>query len=118
MSANKILMIFFLQIAPIPASVQTILGTICKDVPGSYNDTSIWVYSRGEGACSRLEYEDINNDHLKMANKIVFVFQMPLPRDGKILDYSRWQQNLIGILQTVVFTILLIFNCLLFLLIS
>lgn len=25
---------------------------------------------------------------------------MPLPRGGKILDYSRWQQNLIGILQT------------------
>lgn len=25
---------------------------------------------------------------------------MPLPREGKVLDYSRWQQNLIGILQT------------------
>lgn len=25
---------------------------------------------------------------------------MPLPREGKNLDYSRWQQNLIGILQT------------------
>lgn len=25
---------------------------------------------------------------------------MPLPREGKILDYSRWQQNLIGILHT------------------
>lgn len=24
---------------------------------------------------------------------------MPLPREGKSLDYSRWQQNLIGILQ-------------------
>lgn len=24
---------------------------------------------------------------------------MPLPREGKTLDYSRWQQNLIGILQ-------------------
>lgn len=24
---------------------------------------------------------------------------MPLPRGGRILDYSRWQQNLIGILQ-------------------
>lgn len=35
-----------------------------------------------------------------MANRIVFVFQMPLPREGKVLDYSRWQQNLIGILQT------------------
>lgn len=35
-----------------------------------------------------------------MANQIVFVFQTPLPRDNKILDYSRWQQNLIGVLQT------------------
>lgn len=25
---------------------------------------------------------------------------MPLPREGNNLDYSRWQQNLIGILQT------------------
>lgn len=25
---------------------------------------------------------------------------MPLPREGEILDYSRWQQYLIGILQT------------------
>lgn len=25
--------------------------------------------------------------------------QMPLPRDNKDLDYSRWQHNLIGIIQ-------------------
>lgn len=25
--------------------------------------------------------------------------QMPLPREGMELDYSRWMQNLIGILQ-------------------
>lgn len=24
---------------------------------------------------------------------------MPLPREGRALDYSRWQQNLIGVLQ-------------------
>nr|CAD7446527.1 unnamed protein product [Timema bartmani] len=34
-----------------------------------------------------------------VANQLVFVFQIPLPRDMKQLDYSRWQQNLIGILQ-------------------
>lgn len=39
------------------------------------------------------------DDTYRMANKLVFVFQMPLPRDGKILDFSRWQQNMIGILQ-------------------
>ncbi|XP_050089191.1 protein wntless isoform X2 [Anopheles aquasalis] len=37
---------------------------------------------------------------MRMANQIVFVFQMPLPREGRQLDYSRWQQNLIGVLQT------------------
>lgn len=34
-----------------------------------------------------------------MANQIVFVMQIPLPRDGRVLDFSRWQQNMIGILQ-------------------
>lgn len=29
----------------------------------------------------------------------LLLLQMPLPREGKVLDYSRWQQNLIGILQ-------------------
>lgn len=87
-------------IAPVPSSVQTILATICKDVPGSHNDTSIWLYSRGDDHCQSLEHLDIENHDLKMANQIVFVFQMPLPREGRQLDYSRWQQNLIGVLQT------------------
>ncbi|KAG4072009.1 hypothetical protein HA402_010946 [Bradysia odoriphaga] len=88
-------------IAPIPASVQSILGTICDDVPGSHNDTSIWLYSRGAGQCSQTVRETIENKHddYRLANKMVFVFQMPLPREGKSLDYSRWQQNIIGILQ-------------------
>lgn len=69
-------------------------------MPGSHNDTSIWLYSRGEGKCEGLDHYEIEKDDVKMANQIVFVFQMPLPRDGKVLDYSRWQQNLIGVLQT------------------
>lgn len=36
---------------------------------------------------------------MKMANELVHVFQMPLPREQRDLDYSRWQQNLIGVLQ-------------------
>ena len=83
-----------------PASVQTVLGTICKDIPGSHNDSSVWLYSRGDGKCEVLDHEDIDKHDFKMANQMVFVFQMPLPREGKILDYSRWQQNLIGVLQT------------------
>lgn len=88
-------------IAPIPSSVQNILPTICKDIPGSFNDTTIWLYSRGNGKCERIPDEEFLSDNrdISLANQIVFVYQMPLPRDGKILDYSRWQQNLIGILQ-------------------
>ncbi|XP_055314054.1 protein wntless [Sitodiplosis mosellana] len=87
-------------IAPVPASVQTILGTVCKDIPGSFNDTTKWVYSRGLGKCETIHQSDLERHDIRLANQIVFVFQMPLPREGKVLDYSRWQQNLIGILQT------------------
>ncbi|XP_031626580.1 protein wntless [Contarinia nasturtii] len=87
-------------IAPVPASVQTILGTVCKDIPGSFNDTTKWVYSRGLGQCETIQQTDLERHDVRLANQIVFVFQMPLPREGKVLDYSRWQQNLIGILQT------------------
>lgn len=86
--------------APIPSSVQTILGTVCKDIPGSYNDTTKWVYSRGAGKCQTIDQNYFEHPDVGMSNRIVFVFQMPLPREGKVLDYSRWQQNLIGILQT------------------
>jgi hypothetical protein len=87
--------------APRPSSVQTILATICLDKPGSHNDTSVWIYTRGSKAsCDVVTHEEMLKDKLRMANKLVFVFQMPLPRDGVNLDFSRWQQSLIGILQT------------------
>lgn len=46
-----------------------------------------------------MEHTEILKDNFRMANQLVFVFQMPLPREGQQLDYSRWQQSLIGILQ-------------------
>lgn len=30
---------------------------------------------------------------------LLFILQMPVPRSSMQLDYSRWQQNLIGVLQ-------------------
>jgi hypothetical protein len=63
-------------LAPVPASVQTILGTICRDIPGSHNDTTKWVYSRGVGKCEIIDHNDIERHDLKMANEIVFVFQV------------------------------------------
>ncbi|XP_070508972.1 protein wntless [Chironomus tepperi] len=88
-------------IAPRPSSVQTILATICMDTPGAHNDTTHWIYTRGsKPSCDVVTHEEMIKDKFRMANKLVFVFQMPLPRDGYNLDYSRWQQGLIGILQT------------------
>lgn len=92
--------ICFISPAPVPSSVQTILGTICRDVRGSYNNTKFFLYSRGSNPCERLEHTDILRDNFRMANQLVFVFQMPLPREGQQLDFSRWQQSLLGILQT------------------
>lgn len=66
--------------APVPASVQTILGTICKDVPGSHNDTTKWLYSRGVGQCKTITHNDIDGHDLKMANQIVFSFQVSQDR--------------------------------------
>lgn len=87
-------------VAPKPSSVQTILGTICSDVPGAYNDTSLWIFPRGSNSnCKHVHHDEMLKDNVRMANKLVFVFQIPLPRDGMNLDYSRWQQNLIGVLQ-------------------
>lgn len=66
----------FIFTAPIPASVQSILGTVCDDVPGSYKNTSVWLYSRGVGQCSRTIREDIEKHDYDLANHMVFVFQV------------------------------------------
>ncbi|XP_055374677.1 protein wntless [Condylostylus longicornis] len=86
-------------IAPIPASHQNVFGLVCRDKVNSFNDTSIWFYSRGIGKCDSVNGPEIENHDTNMKNEIVYVFQMPLPREGQVLDYSRWQQNLIGVLH-------------------
>ncbi|XP_037933683.1 protein wntless [Teleopsis dalmanni] len=85
--------------APVPAGHQNVLGMVCKDVQGRQNDTTLWLYTRGAGKCASVSQEEIESDDLKFANQIVYIFQTPLPRDGNELDFSRWQQNLIGVLQ-------------------
>lgn len=86
-------------LAPVPAGHQNILGMMCRDQHERQNDTNFWLYSRGEGSCVSISQMDIELHYTKMTNEVVYIFQMPLPRDGKWLDYSRWQQNLIGVLQ-------------------
>lgn len=84
--------------APVPASAQSILGTVCRD-NSDRNDTKRWFYNRGEGHCQGLELAHMVSHQPKMANQLVFAFQMPVPKENTILDYSRWQQNLIGMLH-------------------
>eukprot|EP00099_Drosophila_melanogaster_P021269 NP_648445.1 wntless, isoform A [Drosophila melanogaster] len=85
--------------APLPAGHVTVLGSLCREDHARQNDTSFLLYSRGAGACIPVTREEVEQDSTKMANELVHVFQMPLPRDLRDLDYSRWQQNLIGVLQ-------------------
>ncbi|XKL62438.1 hypothetical protein PGB90_002271 [Kerria lacca] len=82
-------------VAPPPSNAEHFIAIKCFD----YDNTS-WFYTRGEGRCNEynLHYHiDIENDQI--ADKVVFVFQIPTPKDNIILDYSRWQQNLIGVLS-------------------
>lgn len=81
--------------APNPSNADHVLATKCYD-PG--NNSDAWFYVRGKGSCQRID-NYLKENHLNYANRIVFAFQIPLPRDNVILDYSRWQQNLIGVVQ-------------------
>lgn len=86
-------------VAPMPANAQNILSTVCRDESKELNNTNRWFYNRGKGACKQLDFGDLLTHQVHAANEIVFAFQMPIPRENRILDYSRWQQNLIGVLQ-------------------
>lgn len=72
---------------PPPASTQPILATKCIDDNNEANDTTKFFFR----PCSLLDEHD---DHSLYPNKIVYAFQMPHPTH----DYSRWQQNLVGVL--------------------
>ncbi|KAK2724869.1 hypothetical protein QYM36_001367 [Artemia franciscana] len=85
-------------VAPAPSNVQVALGVKCLDP--TFNKSG-WFYSRGKGACQSIEdfTDPLVLQRSLTANNIVFSFQLPLPREGVSLDYSRWMQNLIGVLQ-------------------
>ncbi|XP_029839434.1 protein wntless isoform X1 [Ixodes scapularis] len=94
-------------IAPAPSNADQILGTVClrhEPLPsGVFDDT--WHIPRGVGGhptnCNVLgDLAHVPQDNASVtANHIVFAFQAPGPRARQDLDYSRWMQNLIGILQ-------------------
>ncbi|XP_029164188.1 protein wntless [Nylanderia fulva] len=89
-------------IAPTPASSQNILGTPCEDISVNGSDQNEWFYSRGNDSCTQVDMQHLelaDQINYQQAYQVVYTFQMPIPRNGIILDYSRWQQNLIGVLQ-------------------
>lgn len=87
-------------VSPSPNSSMQYLATKCVD-PSAGKDPDMWFWPRGKGACKRIDkFTDAEaaRDQLT-ADHIVFAFQMPLPRNKVAIDYSRWQQNLIGVLS-------------------
>lgn len=85
-------------IAPAPSSVMSVLGTKCVDK--NYRKDK-WYWVRGTGKCrSIVDYNDsiVKDQHITSSN-VIFTFQVPLPKGGMELDYSRWQQNLIAMLH-------------------
>lgn len=83
-------------IAPTPSSPETVLATKCLD----FSNSKQFVYSRGPGSCQVFDPEKLQDEQLRsIGDSLVFTFQLPIPRGGLILDYSRWQQNLIGIMM-------------------
>lgn len=98
-----LLVVFFLiggLIAPKPSSVIHVLGTKCVNKGGVGNKE--WFIPRGGNEmCFQVDNLDdpaIDDERIS-ANQIVFSFWLPHVRDGKQLDFSRWQQSLVSVLQ-------------------
>jgi len=89
--------------APNPNNSDQFLATWCKDPKGlsskGRHEHDAWFVPRGRNKCQVIEnIEEAIHTQLR-AEEIVYTFQLPHPRDGRELDYSRWQQSLIGVLQ-------------------
>nr|XP_045599833.1 protein wntless-like isoform X3 [Procambarus clarkii] len=85
-------------IAPAPSSVMSVLGTKCIDK--NYRKDK-WYWTRGTGSCKSINDfrgPDSEADGIT-ANNMIFTFQAPSPKDKRLLDYSRWQQNLIAMMH-------------------
>jgi len=85
-------------VSPTPNASMQYLATKCIDEKAG-QDTEKWFWTRGKGACKRIEHFDDPEAAKYSANHIVFSFQMPLPRDKVQIDYSRWQQTLMTVLS-------------------
>ncbi|CAG2107629.1 unnamed protein product, partial [Medioppia subpectinata] len=81
--------------APSPSSTEQVLAIKC--VAENPNQLSIPRAVVNTNQIQPQNCRDINEDS-KTHSDITFAFQLPLPRQGIQLDYSRWQQNLLTLL--------------------
>ena len=79
--------------APSPNDTDQLLATKCYDKqgPGSQTDPNLsWFQPRGAKKCQTIDNIPETAEHIDLgADNVVFAFQMPHPRDGTQLDYSR-----------------------------
>jgi len=88
--------------APNPNNSDQFLATWCKDPDGlskGKHEHEAWFVPRGKNKCQVIEDMEHAIQMGLRAEEIVYTFQLPHPRDGRELDYSRWQQSLIGVLM-------------------
>lgn len=86
-----------------PYESQFILDTMCEDkhVDDNFSKSDKWYYPSENGNCENIDYyrNYYNYDDIIGDQHIVHTFQMPLTRNKMVLGYSRWQQNLLGVLE-------------------
>lgn len=81
--------------APPPAGTQQFSGMVCVDRDPNNPKVNRWFDPE---ECEKTDLSNMpKSDGLK-ADNLVFAMRMPHPRK----DFSRWQQNLVGILQVTV----------------
>lgn len=87
--------------APAPTNSQHILGTICNASGASDKRQwfQVWSVPSQRTGCAVIESVQLLFERGASSDQVVFAFQMPLRKDRRLLDFSRWQQNLIGVLH-------------------
>jgi len=87
-------------ISPAPNTSNQHLATKCYNPKGAKEKTA-WFVPHGKKSCRRIESiddDEVISNHLS-ADNVVFSIRMPQPRENTELDFSRWQQNLIGVMM-------------------
>ncbi|CAK9303046.1 unnamed protein product [Gordionus sp. m RMFG-2023] len=100
-------------IAPEPSNVQQILATTCFDKNKLFsnsgnNGSFIYLRPSQKSNCIPFDLDEFTSDeeltkystkHNIQADNVIFVFQLPLPKDRMDLDMSRWFNSMLTLLM-------------------